>query len=210
MKKQLTGYAYPFEIYHSTLLDLTSRYWVRTKTGQIPGYSASVLIFPELKFSIIVMMNNMDAFGCALDVTPTLVPAFEQALRELALPPRTPLNLTAYTGVYVASMLLGALTGNITIKSNEEENMLSFFFGLSGALGSLSSPGNKPPLMYNATWEGANTFRLHPHPDQPCMYLEAGFTNVYIFFQTDSSNRVVSVTMPNMDPFYGWTFTRKS
>jgi len=204
----MTGYGTPFEIYHSKMLGLDSSYWVRSKTGEVPGFSASVVTIPEIKMSIIVMMNNADAFGRALDILPVMLPAFEQTLQELALPPPTPFNLTAFAGTYIASTLLGFVSANITIKSNEEVNMLALYLDLKSPFGDMSA--GSVGYMVNATWETGNTFRLHPKDPEPCMYREGGFTDVFVFFHTNGKGKVISATLPSMDPFYGWTFTKQS
>jgi hypothetical protein len=47
---QATGYAYPFEVYHSrTLGNDMPPYWMRIKAGSMPGYVSVIALLPEVK-----------------------------------------------------------------------------------------------------------------------------------------------------------------
>lgn len=47
---QSSGYAYPFEIHHSSFLGSdVPPYWIRFKGGARPGYFATIALIPEIK-----------------------------------------------------------------------------------------------------------------------------------------------------------------
>ncbi len=65
-------------------------------------------------------------------------------------------NLTAYEGVYLASMALGLAYGNITIRADEANGSLIL---TSGEGSSLYPAG--PGQNFKATWLRENTFQVY-------------------------------------------------
>lgn len=202
-----TGYGYPFEMSYTGMTSPSTKslYWVRTKAGAMPGYMTVVSLVPELKLGILMQMNNLVLSELEANITAFIIPAFEQVLSELAAPPPNPGNLTLFEGVYVATKMLDLVDSTAVITADHTTNQLI----INATFGGLISGGASAPLgITPATWYHDNVFRLAGPPNTPCMFLEMGNTDVFVFFQTNPSNpqEVVSLTMPLSDPYYGWKF----
>ncbi|ELR16649.1 betalactamase [Acanthamoeba castellanii str. Neff] len=206
---QTSGYGFPFEVYHSRAFgkDMPP-YWVRIKAGSMPGYVSVLAMFPEIKTAMIMQANG---YAMPWEPIALLLPAIEQTLWDLQPIPNNPGNLTAYAGTYLASVLGGFMTGNVTVKSDLPNNQLLLFFSLAGTNIPASDLG-----VTKAVWEHDNTFRtLGPNPGTAaCPAVEAGFTNVLVHFKVGDPSwfggptQVVSFEAPT-DPFYGWVFIKQ-
>jgi len=200
----VSAYGFPWEIIYSTAANIPSRYWLITKTGRMPGYSGAIFLLPELKLGYIVLTNNNDPISFAIAALAALVPALEKTLITYALPPPAPPSgIKIYDGVYIATALLGTLSANVTITSNPDSNVLNVLFTFATI--------GLPPTMLNGTWVQGDTFRMHLIQEAACLDLQAGWNDVFIYFQRSSwTGDIYSLTAPGVDPFYGWTFYKQT
>ncbi len=88
-----SGYGSPFEIYHTNYLtDNLPPYWIKSKVGAWPGYSAAVLMIPEIKLGVIVQMNDDQAGVFGATAIAAILPVFEKVLWDLQPLPANPGN----------------------------------------------------------------------------------------------------------------------
>jgi len=150
-------------------------------------------MIPELKFGLIVQLTNGNPMSFIVPAAITLLPVLEDTFTRYALPPPRPNNITKFEGVYLASQLLGLTKANLTVKVVDTPNssILQIIPYLSVGGGSGSG------AAINATWVGANTFRLHTTQPAPCLDVQSGPNDLFIYFQTNSwTGDIYSLTMP--------------
>ena len=111
----------PWEIFYSKAVGMTSPYWIITKTGELPGYTGSMFMIPEMKLGFIVLMNGYTSLELAIPCFASLVPAFEETFSKYAVIPPSPSNITKFSGVYLATALLGAVGANVTVQAVETD-----------------------------------------------------------------------------------------
>lgn len=128
-RDKVTAYGFPFEIYHSSKYGSNvPPYWVRQKVGSFPGYSGMMAMIPEMKtgshssFACFVggsahiavhsssspsafLLQSNSFVPSSFDAIATLITSMEAALWELQPAPSNPGNLTAFAGLYAASLL---------------------------------------------------------------------------------------------------------
>lgn len=192
-----SSYGMPLEFYQTnTVQPPGANYWLRTKGGRIPGYSAMIIMIPEIKYGMVVTMNDDYAVEFGMSASDLIVPVFDSVLARLQPPPPNPGNLTEYTGVYVYQFLI--LPVNITYKIElTEEGQLVMYIGT---------------FYMNVTWSGqGNRFRMLFPSGLACLMQDAGNDHVFMDFQTDpDSKRVISMTMTWSEGFYGLIFKKTS
>ena len=151
-------------------------------------------MIPELKFGLIVQLTNGNPMSFVIPAAITLLPVLEDTFTRYALPPPRPNNITKFEGVYLASQLLGLAKANLTVKvvDTPSSSILQIITTLSVG-GGIGSEG----AAINATWVGANTFRLHTTQPAPCLDVQSGPNDLFIYFQTNSwTGDIYSLTMP--------------
>ena len=178
----------PWEAYFSSTLNARGTYWLITKGGLIPGYVATMLMIPQLKFGLVTLQTGGSLFSIIAPAVSLLLPAFEETLTRYALPPPRPNNITQFEGLYVAEYLLGLVSANVTIEVVGSTLNVTFQAGGGIAAGE---------MVMNATWVGGNTFRLHIEKDLPCLDVQSGWNDLFLYFHISTwSGEIFSLTMP--------------
>ena len=139
------------------------------------GFSGTILMIPEMKLGLILLMNDMAALDWAISAFSMVQPAFEEAFAQYAEEPPSPSNITKFAGTYVASALLGVVTANMTVKVAESASgtkflQMEFAFGSAGAMGTM-----------NATWVGGNNFQVVLEDTYNCLGMQSGWNNVFVY-----------------------------
>jgi Beta-lactamase len=92
---RISGFALPFELYW------VGNYLIRTKRGDDNGWSAEMVLVPELKLGIITNVNVVENSADATQqVVNTLLPIIEAAIRTHQAPPSRPKAWEDYVGTY--------------------------------------------------------------------------------------------------------------
>jgi len=165
-----SGFALPFELYH------LNDYMLRTKLGDVNGYSAQIVLVPELKLGIAVLANKMkDALPYAEAMSGILIPGLDSVMRSFDVP-AIPQDWKRYVGVYTHGSDAIEITGS------------------SNALNLVGSGMNN-----NLKWYSDNLFQLLP----PLGDLESCFWRSNIFYPNyqwvefqENNGRIISFTIP--------------
>lgn len=104
----------PWEIFRLSGLTMDKRpVDVYTKSGDIPGYSAEIMLFPDYGVGATIMVSGEDAYTPTVDlmdtVSATLIPIMDKLAREQA-------NET-YSGTYTSGS--GNATASLTIQVDD-------------------------------------------------------------------------------------------
>lgn len=122
----IVGIEMPWETYLLTREDLPSlnRYWVKGKDGAVIGYTAQLLVVPDMKLGVAVLLNgglNGPAADFAVTIVDELVPVLDGIFKQYQPSPPLPPNPKIYIGNFTVtrtpdfpSWLLG-VTANITL-----------------------------------------------------------------------------------------------
>jgi hypothetical protein len=166
-------------------------YWLHTKMGDVSGYSAEVIMVPELKLGIVVLANLEEhASAPAEAMARILVPAFDALFRNMQ-PSLLPPNAARFVGTYV---------GNATGRSAQVALQ-------AGAL-TLSLLGGAPLQWLGDSTSRPLLFRVLPPPGDgdSCFDQQTVDFVQTLEFQTDASGAVVSFTM---DIYFGEAFVAR-
>ena len=194
---QMTGYGFPFEwIFMEGLR--TSRSWMVSKGGVFPGYSAFLGMFPRAKFGVVSLNNNVNGELYGLQLANLLLDAFAATLAEQAPPPPNPGNLTLFAGRYVSDMVLLEMESVLTVVADDAAAVLHVTQSFAGS-----------DTQYDLVHVAGNVFAGRMPLNQSCMFYESGMQDSLISFGfSPVANKVTSVVMPDIDPFYGWQWYR--
>jgi CubicO group peptidase (beta-lactamase class C family) len=109
-----SGFATPWELYY---LD---NYLLRTKRGDVNGYSSAIFMVPEIKLGIVVLTNNWEQSPPYVEaMSGILIPAFDAVFRSVEQIPQTPPNWKDYVGNYSNS----EAGGSIIVFGNSQNGM---------------------------------------------------------------------------------------
>eukprot|EP01090_Pellita_catalonica_P002207 TRINITY_DN11836_c0_g1_i1.p1 TRINITY_DN11836_c0_g1~~TRINITY_DN11836_c0_g1_i1.p1 ORF type:complete len:499 (-),score=69.96 TRINITY_DN11836_c0_g1_i1:207-1676(-) len=119
-----SGFAIPFELYWA------GHYLIRTKRGDDNGWSAEMVMIPELKLGIIVNVNMVENSAEATQqIINTLIPVVEAAIRIGQGESPQPANWKDYVGTYSNS----AAGGSVSISYDGRMLYISSTIGLQSA-----------------------------------------------------------------------------
>ncbi len=89
-----SGVALPWELYK------VQNYLLRTKEGDLEGYSSNVILVRELKLGVVVLTNVLShATSYSRPITNILIPAFQTVLSYIEPAPVVPSNWQNYLGM---------------------------------------------------------------------------------------------------------------
>jgi len=203
---KVSGYGYPFEVIHSSILPTSEgpssngNYWLIGKGGAVPGHSAMIQMNPLTKLGVVAQSNSISAMTTAMTMMSTLLSPFDDILWAIHPLPPDPGNLTDFAGVYIAKPLFGIISVNVTVVSMMKEHMLRL----------LVRVGSADEMTTEAIWVEGNTFQTWMTGKMPCLWLEGGFDGASVtFYGSWWSSRPQSLILSGVDPFYGWTFYRQ-
>lgn len=119
------GYSWEFTGPRAPLED----YWLRGKKGAVMGYTSQILMVPELKLGVIVLLNS-GVGGKVIGVTETIMnivaPKLKEVLARLAMPPPLPPTLDIvgfFVGKDVGFQLPPFVQGiNATVTKTKDSN----------------------------------------------------------------------------------------
>lgn len=104
-------------------------YWQKGKSGAVFGYTAEIMMIPELKLGVAVLMNGGlggPALTAALQANAVLVPPLTQLLRQVQVPPALPPHPQNIVGSYKAHnndplppILQGTVTADVRLIQDE-------------------------------------------------------------------------------------------
>jgi len=189
MRDHVSGFAMPFEIFE------LNDYIIRSKDGEVEGYSAQIAMVPELKLGVITLSNIVSA-GPRINqiVLGIILPAFDATFRSLGttwpLPPNPGMYIGTYTDQY----------GSIYVRQQVPGGPLTLEMGQHWGL---RWKGNQLPSQ-------PHTFELaYPPGDlNSCMNVQTEDPLEFVFFHPSSDNRTIqSVTM---DIYYERLWTKQS
>jgi CubicO group peptidase (beta-lactamase class C family) len=184
---------------------------VRTKGGNVLGFSALVAVVPELRLSFVALWNGQVREGTIVrPVFDALIPAFEEALRSPSVQPRFPVATAdplRFVGQYRS-----AVGGEIHIRF--EKNTSALFVRASEYDVPLTftraENNNKNNNNNNNNFGEATTVMqlwIPPHKFSCLVEELVGLDGEYAFFAHDSgSSAAVRLTLPGLEP--GQTFVR--
>eukprot|EP01102_Stenamoeba_stenopodia_P013332 TRINITY_DN4312_c0_g1_i2.p1 TRINITY_DN4312_c0_g1~~TRINITY_DN4312_c0_g1_i2.p1 ORF type:complete len:508 (-),score=122.73 TRINITY_DN4312_c0_g1_i2:215-1738(-) len=181
-----SGFSMPWENFYAS----KTQTWFHTKGGLFPGYTTFIMVKPEFKVGFIIQQNDLFAASLGQALTDTVLNAFQETFAELAPPPALPTNVTKFVGVYKYRFeIFIPITLNVTY---DGQTLLVSGFGGDSVL----------------QWVSGNTFRVFPTGPIPCINVEIGIFEEFVFFQSDSNGDIVSLTKPGMDGFFGIVFEK--
>jgi len=150
-------------------------YLVRTKIGNIYGFTALTSFIPDLKLSINILWNSQsDPDVFVMELYPLILPVFYSVLMENQVLPPLPPNPTMYVGTYAGESIWFV---NSTITIMLEEDKLIF-------------QGEGTKLLMEWISEEIDTFRLRWLPDNQLSCLSQEFSAVngdWITFNIDAT-----------------------
>eukprot|EP01116_Phalansterium_solitarium_P017147 TRINITY_DN414_c0_g1_i1.p1 TRINITY_DN414_c0_g1~~TRINITY_DN414_c0_g1_i1.p1 ORF type:complete len:245 (-),score=72.94 TRINITY_DN414_c0_g1_i1:96-830(-) len=154
-------------------------YVVRSKGGNVDGYSALVSLVPELQLGLTMLWNGgVDEFAWANSSWSVLLPAFVSALSLLQPPVPLPPNISSYVGFYV----LGPYTAQVF----EKQDVLYLVL---------------PPLFtVELAYLQASDFKIYIPPGaQTCMNGElSAFSDQLVTFGLDQSGLARNISLPGL------------
>jgi len=180
-----TMFCFPYET------ELRHSYLIRTKAGNIDGYSSLISVVPELQFGISFLWNGQvfqeEFFRIAYDY---LIPALVTTLKSKQSLPPLPPNPQMFFGNYS----LGNNTVAQIFLSSKNDALLLNVIGLTAIL----------------EWQSGLTFTLYIPPWLVSCMANAfmAFSGEYVQFYVDQNSNVVSFLIPGAA--YGITFHKES
>eukprot|EP01087_Luapelamoeba_hula_P017704 TRINITY_DN5608_c0_g1_i1.p1 TRINITY_DN5608_c0_g1~~TRINITY_DN5608_c0_g1_i1.p1 ORF type:complete len:531 (-),score=78.18 TRINITY_DN5608_c0_g1_i1:49-1641(-) len=184
------GFATPWE------LNYFDDYLLRTKQGDVNGYSSEIIMVPELTFGIVVLANTeFHAASYAQAVAAIMIPILDTVFRVLESMPQVPENYKEYIGEYtIANTTLITITGG----EIRGQRYLSFY---------------SPSLEVNAILKEVSTdhYQLLPafHNQESCMNVEfASFFEYVDFVRSSSTKAITGLRIPGLVYELAWTGPR--
>jgi len=166
-------------------------YLVRSKGGNINGYSTYFSLIPELQLGLNIFWNGEvdDELGfLAYDI---LIPAFVDTLSQMQPTPPLPPDPENYIGEYI-------IAGSITAQIEVLEGYLLLFVDDEGVI----------ELALSYFSQGIFQIWLPPNTET-CSGMDfSGTQGEYVFFQMDESGIAQNFTIPGL--IYGFTGVRET
>jgi len=160
------GFGLPWEF------NYTSNIYVKSKAGELAGYSTQLAIVPDIKlgiFHVATVSDTTDESVWTIPALNILIPAFMEALTALQPKPTLPPNWQSYTGIYLMSPPSSQYYEQIYVSNS------------AMYLASLVDNRLVGPHLLTVEPGAENVLRVHA-PDEECRWLDDGTNLEFIYF----------------------------
>jgi len=152
----------------------TFGYWTKSKQGELPGYRSNLVIVPDLKIGVLVTAlidNTPDPTVYAMTMLGLIIPAFENVLKDIYVPPPLPPSVQLYLGNFTVDGYTTRifLNGNTIVMIADSTYFLSIV-----------------PF-------DPNVLRAAVAPPLPeCRWLDDSYNNEFVYFTFPGPNKPAS------------------